>query len=241
MCRQSLEKIIVDRFNAQKNWKCENIIDIKNHIGSNTIDIKEADEIFYQTRICDPAVGSGHYLVSALNELIHIKWRIGILCDEEYGRIDNIEIRLDNDEIVITENGKPFSYTTPEAENTKSQTIQKTLFNTKRKIIENCLFGVDINPNSCEITRLRLWIELLKYSYYKDIPNRLLETLPNIDINIKTGNSIMSYFDITQNLSHYPNINLIITDYKQAIQNYKEGLGNKEDLDKRIKDLHTAF
>lgn len=243
MCRQSLEKIIIDRFNAQKNWKCENIIDIKNHIGSNTRDIKEADEIFYQTRICDPAVGSGHYLVSALNELIYIKWRIGILCDEEYGRIDNVELRLDNDEIIITENGKHFSYTTPEAENTKSQTIQKALFNTKRKIIENCLFGVDINPNSCEITRLRLWIELLKYSYYKDIPNRRLETLPNIDINIKTGNSIVSNFPIDTKLTtgltneFTQNLKTAIEDYKTQINLYKEALQDKSLIASKISSI----
>lgn len=263
MCRQSLEKIVIDKFNTIKNWKCENIIDIKNNIGNNTRDIKEADEIFYQIRICDPAVGSGHYLVSALNELIYIKQSMGILCDEEYGRIDSIELRLDNDEIIITQNGKPFSYTIPEAENTTSQTIQKTFFNTKRKIIENCLFGVDINPNSCEITRLRLWIELLKYSYYKDIPNRCLETLPNIDINIKAGNSIISNIDLKTtkdsllkelkkryndktNLENIGELNKIIQDlenklpanidkYKKAVYHYK----NETSKDLKDKDKKT--
>src|SRR5690606_7232070 len=77
----------------------------------------------------------------------------------------------------------------------ESQRVQETLFNEKKAIIESCLFGVDINPNSTKICRLRLWIELLKNAYYKEhspgILGSELETLPNIDINIKTGNSLI--------------------------------------------------
>ncbi|MEJ7678429.1 MAG: hypothetical protein WKG06_11330 [Segetibacter sp.] len=71
-----------------------------------------------------------------------------------------------------------------------------------KPLIENCLFGVDINPKSVQICRLRLWIELLKNAYYI-APSPLeragsevleLQTLPNIDINIKTGNSLISRF-----------------------------------------------
>ena len=56
-------------------------------------------------------------------------------------------------------------------QNKESQRVQETIFSEKQTIIENCLFGVDINPNSVKICRLRLWIELLKSSYYKDVPN----------------------------------------------------------------------
>ncbi|GAJ18519.1 unnamed protein product, partial [marine sediment metagenome] len=77
------------------------------------------------------------------------------------------------------------------------QRIQETLFHEKQTIIENCLFGVDINPNSVKICRLRLWIELLKNAYYKPETNYTeLETLPNIDINIKCGNSLISRYPL---------------------------------------------
>ncbi|MEI2822061.1 MAG: hypothetical protein V9F02_01285 [Chitinophagaceae bacterium] len=89
------------------------------------------------------------------------------------------------------------------------QDVQKTLFREKQTIIENCLFGVDINPKSVQICRLRLWIELLKNAYYI-IPDgqpqnsgrigNELQTLPNIDINIKCGNSLISRFSITEDL-----------------------------------------
>lgn len=106
-------------------------------------------------------------------------------------------LELENDEILIKISNKAFIYKRPSSEQEKSHHIQKELFELKKDIIENCLFGVDINPNSCEITKLRLWIELLKYSYYifEDGKNtNALETLPNIDINIKCGNSLISRF-----------------------------------------------
>ena len=95
------------------------------------------------------------------------------------------------------------------------------------------LFGVDINPNSCEITKLRLWIELLKYSYYKDIENKYLETLPNIDINIKCGNSIISRFDLRDSLKNIPKIDKLIKDYKCLVSKYKNADGENSKHSKR--------
>lgn len=74
-------------------------------------------------------------------------------------------------------------------DNSLSQIVQETLFNEKRIIIENCIYGVDLNSKAVAICQLRLWIELLKNAYYK---NGIMETLPNIDINIKVGNSLVS-------------------------------------------------
>ena len=54
-----------------------------------------------------------------------------------------------------------------------------------------------LTPSSVNICRLRLWIELLKNTYYTEDSNYTqLETLPNIDINIKCGNSLVSRFDL---------------------------------------------
>ncbi|WP_295738860.1 Eco57I restriction-modification methylase domain-containing protein, partial [uncultured Helicobacter sp.] len=156
-------------------------------------------------KVCDPAVGSGHFLVSMLNAMIELKFRLKILCEihiddngeRDYKRLKDIRLRLENDEILIQDsNNTLHTYQTPAHQNIESHIIQKALFHNKRILIESCLFGVDINPNSCEITKLRLWIELLKYSFYIFDSNgkntNTLETLPNIDINIKCGNSLVS-------------------------------------------------
>ncbi len=88
---------------------------------------------------------------------------------------------------------------------------------------------MDINPNSCEITKLRLWIELLKYSYYifeEGKNTNALETLPNIDINIKCANSLISRFALKDKalLKNEKNKNLeySIAEYKELVKIYKD-------------------
>ena len=90
-------------------------------------------------------VGSGHFLVSALNEIISIKNELGTLVDKD-GLQLKTDVEVVNDELMVTnEDGIPFSYN---ANNKESRRIQETLFYEKQTIIKNCLFGVDINPNS---------------------------------------------------------------------------------------------
>ena len=126
---------------------------------------QEANNIINSLKICDPAVGSGHFLVSALNEIIAIKSELKILLDRQGLTLRDYSVEVVNDELIITDDdGLLFEY---KPKNRESQRVQDSLFHEKQTIIENCLFGVDINPNSVKICRLRLWIELLKNAYYK--------------------------------------------------------------------------
>ena len=237
MCNQSLEKIVIEKFNNSLSWECKTIDDIQISLDrfiTNKESFNKAIKIFNEIRICDPAVGSGHFLVSALNELLLIKYNLGLLIDEDGWRLKDIKLELKNDEIVIRDSENNIhNYKRPKHENTDSHKIQRTIFFAKKEIIENNLFGVDINPNSCEITKLRLWIELLKYSYYRDIENKYLETLPNIDINIKCGNSIISRFDLKDSLKNIPKIDKLIKDYKCLVAKYKNADGENSKHSKR--------
>ena len=215
MSKTVLEKRIIDLFNEKLGYSCLTMVDIYNQ----NLDLKKANELINSITICDPSVGSGHFLVSMLNEILAIKSSLGILCDENGKRI-KIEVYIEDDEIYLQdENGEIFEYTVNEKRNTSSEKyrIQETLFNEKKQIIENQLFGVDINSNSANIARLRLWIELLKESYYK---NGELTTLPNIDINIKCANSLLSRFDIYSEVKNN-NIQHEINHYKTLIKDYQ--------------------
>ncbi|WRF18398.1 class I SAM-dependent DNA methyltransferase [Helicobacter pylori] len=243
MCKESITPIVLDKFNAAYQWDCENLKALREKIDRDFSNekAKEYLQLLLTLRVCDPAVGSGHFLVSALNEMVWIAYELGLIAS-----LHRYSLTLENDEIIIhTPKNEVFKYTIPHSENDPHHQIQKELFELKKSIIENCLFGVDINPNSCEITKLRLWIELLKYSYYifeKGKNTNALETLPNIDINIKCGNSLISRFDFKQSLTHYPNIKEKIQRYKKLVKNYKEGLfDDKMILNNQIKDLLKTF
>jgi hypothetical protein len=97
--------------------------------------------------------------------MIAIKNDLNILQDRHGRRLKEYQVEVVNDELIVTDDdGELFEYNPSGKE---SQRVQEALFHEKQNIIENCLFGVDINPNSVKICRLRLWIELLKSAYYK--------------------------------------------------------------------------
>ncbi|GAA9978852.1 class I SAM-dependent DNA methyltransferase [Helicobacter pylori] len=247
MCKESIKTIVLDKFNQKYNTECENLEELRNYLKNDSYKEDKRKEYLQDLlalRVCDPAVGSGHFLVSALNEMVWIAYKLGLIASLPL----DATLELENDEILIKISNKPFSYTRPSSEKEQSHQIQKELFELKKSIIENCLFGVDINPNSCEITKLRLWIELLKYSYYifEDGKNtNALETLPNIDINIKCGNSLISRFSLHDDLKKIPNIKKKIQEYKDLVAQYKDPNPlfhlNKTDLTNKIQDLKTIF
>ena len=238
ICRKTLRRAVVNRFNEVKGWGCADFLDLCDKVETDRKSRLEANQIVNSLKICDPAVGSGHFLVSALNELIVIKREMGILQDHGENPIRIGEyITVENDELVITnEDGDIFTY---DPNDPLSQRVQITLFEEKRTIIENCLFGVDLNPKSVEICQLRLWIELLKNAYYTDKQSdkRVLQTLPNIDINIKCGNSLLNQYSLDADIRQVlASTNLTITKYKQDVTNYKR-TSNKETKAKLKSDI----
>ncbi|MGL2645154.1 DUF7149 domain-containing protein [Helicobacter pylori] len=246
MCKESIESIVLDKFNQTYNIECENLTELKNYFKDNYSYKEDKRKEYLNTlltlRICDPAVGSGHFLVSALNEMVLIAYKLGLIAS-----LYRHELKLENDEIIIhTPEDKIFNYTIPHSENDPHHQIQKELFNLKKDIIENCLFGVDINPNSCEITKLRLWIELLKYSYYifeEGHNTNNLETLPNIDINIKCGNSLIARFALKDKAllktEKNKNLEYYIAEYKELVKIYKDPK-ILESLTRPIKDSNAV-
>ncbi|GAA7492703.1 class I SAM-dependent DNA methyltransferase [Helicobacter pylori] len=248
MCSESISQIVLDKFNQKYNIECEKLDELKNYLKNESYKEdkrKEYLQFLLTLRIFDPAVGSGHFLVSALNEMVWIAYKLGLIAS-----LHRYDLKLENDEIIIhhAPTGEIFNYKKPHSENDPHHQIQKELFELKKSIIENCLFGVDINPNSCEITKLRLWIELLKYSYYifeESKNTNALETIPNIDINIKCANSLISRFSLHDDLKKIPNIKAKIQEYKDLVAQYKDPNPlyplNKADLINKIQDLKNTF
>ena len=221
MSKKSIRMTVVGKINKLLAWNCKTIDDIKIHI-RDVDHARKVSDVIDSIRICDPAVGSGHFLVAALNELIALKSELNSLFDIEGKPIGHlIQCHVVNDELIVQDlYGNNFVY---EPNNRVSEQIQKTLFNEKRKILENNLFGVDINPSSANICRLRLWIELLKSSYYyiddSQLGERILTTLPNIDINIKVGDSLLHKFGFKDRFDMRKGF---LKEYLSLVKTYKQ-------------------
>ena len=248
MARETLRKTVLDKFSEQYHLSCDTLAELSNAIRQQQIKPKDANAVINNLKICDPAVGSGHFLVSVLNELIAIKSELGILTDYHGQLLDRYEVTVSNDELEVTDDDhQRFQYTVSwDAQtgqrqvNKETQRLQQALFHEKQQLIENCLFGVDLNTNSVQICRLRLWIELLKNAYYRADENyQRLETLPNIDINIKEGNALVSKF--AQDLSDIDKqvVKAKVKEYKVVTNQYKEVTNpeRKKGLNKQIRQL----
>lgn len=240
MSKTAIESNLLKRINEQMQWHCEDFDDVRFNISSIST-ARKVNDIINATKICDPAVGSGHFLVSALNQMIAIKAELGVLF--KYGkdqRLNEVDIFVEGDVLhVVDAQGHSFKY---QKENLLSQEIQETLFNEKRTIIEECLFGVDVNAKAVYICQLRLWIELLKHAYYK---HDVMQTLPNIDINIRVGNSLISQLDFTPGRkkgvakSFKPTERKLLAEYKSAVKEYKAtaSKANKKAIKANISNL----
>lgn len=240
MSRYSIEKIIIEKFNKYfTDTHFENINEVKNYVRANIHIYRDnIKNILDSIKIIDPACGSGHFLVACLNELIRIKSEFRVLHD-------NIDVNISEDELVINYiDGTHFKYNIENDNITdRKQEIEKTLFEAKEHIISNQLYGVDINPNSVNICRLRLWIELLKSSYYTDIKSDErfidLEILPNLEFKIVSANSLIELDD--------KEVNLISAtwDKNELIKNMREYFNasyeNKKEIRKEILNLIKEY
>ncbi len=224
MSKWSITETIIKKFNEHYAWSCSCYQELLDKVDEHFSEIKDYEErlkkrvedvskLIYDIKLCDPAVGSGHYLISAMNELLIRKVELcGGLFDEHCNRIRDLNIVLDGDELCLFYQEVAFRYNKEKSNlqnglKDKCQDIQEAMFREKQMLIENCLYGVDINPTSVKICQLRLWIELLKSAYY-NVKTNELETLPNIDANIRQGNSLLSAFPIKPTTTNHINIKL---------------------------------
>jgi adenine-specific DNA-methyltransferase len=144
----------------------------------NPFDKKETRaliEAINSTKILDPACGSGAFPMGVLQKLIHILHKLD----------PKNKIWF---ELVIAN--------FPSAmQNVARQRLEKENWNFVRKlgIIQECIYGVDIQPIAIQISKLRFFISLLvdQTERPKD-PNRGFEPLPNLDFKLVAANTLIS-------------------------------------------------
>lgn len=160
----------------------KNITDIIVEETLNSLYVGKAPNEVCEYRIADICCGSGNFLLSAFEYIVnyHI----------EYYQRNNIEDALQRGDI----------YQLPGSEN------YILSYEIKRAILQNNIFGVDIDPLAVEVTKFSLLLKALENSsleelelYQRKTHNRIL---PNLDENVKNGNSLvdMSYAQFDQSV-----------------------------------------
>jgi len=134
-------------------------------------------DILKEAHVLDPAVGSGAFLLAAQDVLVDIY----IQCIEYFQQLEQEgkDWELDSrtrDELEVINEGQGGA----------------SLY-AKRTVILNNLYGVDIDQGAVEICKLRLWLSMV--ADLEDEPQEV-EPLPNIDFNIRQGNSLIGQVKI---------------------------------------------
>src|SRR5690606_1784636 len=124
------------------------------------------DQKLSSIKICDPAIGSGAFPVGLLHELVSAMLVLKPHLSYDY----------------LTEKLKGFGFTHRE-----SISDSRYIYRLKRHIIQESIYGVDIDNSAIDIARLRLWLSLVVDEDDLDP----IETLPNLDYNIVACNSLI--------------------------------------------------
>ena len=139
------------------------------------------DTALRNVKICDPAIGSGAFPMGLLNEL----WR----CREA------LEERATNSSQMGTQaNGLSQAGSLYSKEGQSGSLNPYSRAALKREIIENNIYGVDIEKGAIDIARLRFWLSIV-------VDAEKPEPLPNFDYKFMQGNSLIESFD-GHDLSH---------------------------------------
>ena len=128
------------------------------------------DRKLIDIRICDPAIGSGAFPVGLLHELVNAMLVLKPHLSYDY----------------LTDKLKNFGF-----EHRESVSDSRYIYRLKRHIIQESIYGVDIDASAIDIARLRLWLSLVVDEDDLDP----IETLPNLDYKIVCGNSLIGLPD----------------------------------------------
>ncbi len=126
------------------------------------------DDKLADIAVCDPAIGSGAFPVGMMHEIVRARSALTHYLEDE--------IKKDKQ---LTEEDRE--------KRLKELAAKTTIYALKKHAIQNCLYGVDIDPGAVEIAKLRLWLSLVVDE--EDV--KQIKPLPNLDYKVVTGNSLL--------------------------------------------------
>jgi type I restriction-modification system DNA methylase subunit/REP element-mobilizing transposase RayT len=146
---------------------------VENTVGTKLAKCKNINDVM-GLKICDPACGSGSFLLGAYDRLInHVIHYFTVKAGQ--GK----DITKKERELFYHDNDGNIRLTAK----------------IKRDILRNCIFGVDIDPQAVEVTKMSLSLKALEYTRHDELYNEVNlfheKVLPDLSGNIKCGNSLI--------------------------------------------------
>lgn len=175
---------------------------------------KSIMQSLYNCKILDPACGSGAFPMGMLQQMVHILGRIDP--DNEQWK----EMMMNQ---AINETTEAFKSATKEERQEQIADIERSFdegvnrpdYARKLYLIENCIYGVDIQPIAIQISKLRFFISLVVDQKTNADPtdNFGIRPLPNLEAKFVAANTLIG---ITSDLS--------LADQSKSVQTMKQQL-----------------
>ena len=164
----------------------------------------------YQCKVLDPACGSGAFPMGMLLQMVHILNRIDP---------DNREWKEMMVKNAISETSEAYLNATDEErkemvadiERSFNENVNRPDYARKLYLIENCIYGVDIQPIAIQISKLRFFISLVvdQKTNTDPVDNFGIRPLPNLEAKFMAANTLIGLHNQT---------NLFVTDNIKRMQ-----------------------
>lgn len=170
MCRESLVNYLATNHSNLSEENIRNYINYGDSLNKGIAELgknwkgesftpgqfSELNELLRNIKVVDPACGSGAFLVGMLQEIVRLRTFLQLTPDSELFSKSSNSIK------------------------------ELTVYDLKKETIQNCIYGVDIDPGAIDIAKLRFWLSIVVEENIEDI-----EPLPNLDYKIMQGNSLL--------------------------------------------------
>ena len=217
-------KTLIEKERIELIFKIDSDLDFK---------LAEREDILLaldKLKILDPACGSGAFPMGILQKIV-----IGLQ------KLDNnaewwIDQQVNKNDDVSTKN------------RVREKLEKNPDYARKIGIIQNSLYGVDIQPIAAEISKLRCFLTLIVDEHIdEDKPNRGIEPLPNLEFKFVTADTLLKLPDETTQVPMYnakkkKNPLELLAEIQQVRLNYLESFGdNKISLKEKFHELQKEI
>ena len=255
MARRTVHPYLLDQLNKAVGASYDDIDDIFGFIGADAsgestaladggmvtqqaptqnVNVEHVETLYHdilkEMKLLDPAVGSGAFLLAGQEVLLDLY----IQCIEFFQRLED--------------EGKGWELSSRTRDELDTIASGNASLYVKRTIILNNLYGVDIDEGAVEICKLRLWLSMV--ADIEGEPGEV-EPLPNIDFNIRQGNTLVGFVDglesalddaegdstIQATIGSFGenSVQRAIEDIHEAIKNHKQATSSEEATEWRHK------
>lgn len=147
----------------------------------------------YECKVLDPACGSGAFPMGMLQQMVHILNRIDPNNEQWKDMMLNNAISETSD-AYRTATDEERSEIVADIERSFNESINRPDYARKLYLIENCIYGVDIQPIAIQISKLRFFISLVvdQKTNNNPVDNFGIRPLPNLEAKFVAANTLIN-------------------------------------------------